>query len=120
MRVVSVTTDPAVSPGTPERLFDIAGFTLTNTRSFDIARNGQRFLMLKTAGAKLRASRQLRLKSPNVLHQERRARQAQAIHRWRPWEHSTGPRTAEGKARSARNAYAGGHWRFRSESCARP
>ena len=36
---------------------------------------------------------------------ERRARQAQAIRRWRPWEHSTGPRTAEGRARSARNAY---------------
>ncbi len=42
---------------------------------------------------------------------ERRARQAQAIRRWRPWEHATGPRTAEGKARSARNAYRGGHWR---------
>ena len=42
---------------------------------------------------------------------ERRARQAQAIRRWRPWEHSTGPRTAEGKARAARNAYTGGRWR---------
>jgi len=42
---------------------------------------------------------------------ERRARQAQAIRRWRPWEHSTGPRTAEGKARAARNAYTGGCWR---------
>ena len=46
---------------------------------------------------------------------ERRARQAQAIRRWRPWEHSTGPRTAEGKARSARNAYTGGHWRQERE-----
>ena len=26
----------------------------------------------------------------------------------RPWEHATGPRTAEGKARSARNADRGG------------
>ncbi len=47
--------------------------------------------------------------------QERRARQAQAIRRWRPWEHSTGPRTVEGKARTARNAYKGGHWRRERE-----
>ncbi len=46
---------------------------------------------------------------------ERRARQALAIRRRRPWEHSTGPRTAEGKARSARNAYKGGHWRLELE-----
>ena len=46
---------------------------------------------------------------------ERRARQTQAIRRWRPWEHSTGPRTAEGKARSARNAFKGGHWRRERE-----
>ena len=32
-----------------------------------------------------------------------------------PVEHSTGPRTAEGKARSARNAYTGGHWRQERE-----
>ena len=42
---------------------------------------------------------------------ERRARQAQAVQRWRPWEHSTGPRTADGKSRSARNADKGGEWR---------
>ena len=42
---------------------------------------------------------------------ERRARQAEAIRRWRPWEYSTGPRTAAGKARSAGNAYTGGRWR---------
>lgn len=35
---------------------------------------------------------------------ERRAKQAEAIHRWKPWEKSTGPRTAEGKARSSMNA----------------
>lgn len=34
---------------------------------------------------------------------ERRARQAEAIQRWRPWERSTGPRTAEGKAAAAAN-----------------
>jgi hypothetical protein len=38
---------------------------------------------------------------------ERRAAQAVAIRNWKPWEHSTGPRTADGKQRSARNAYRG-------------
>ena len=33
-----------------------------------------------------------------------RAAQAKAIHRWNPWDRSTGPRTPEGKARSAQNA----------------
>jgi hypothetical protein len=40
---------------------------------------------------------------------ERRARQAALIRTWRPWEQSTGPRTDEGKARAARNAFKGGH-----------
>ena len=35
---------------------------------------------------------------------ERRARQAALIRNWRPWERSTGARTATGKARSSRNA----------------
>jgi hypothetical protein len=35
---------------------------------------------------------------------ERRAKQAQAIKRWKPWKNSTGPRTAAGKAISASNA----------------
>ena len=35
---------------------------------------------------------------------ERRARQASAIRSWRPWEKSTGPRTPEGRARSALNS----------------
>jgi len=38
----------------------------------------------------------------------RKAQQSAAIRRWRPWRSSTGPRTAEGKARVARNAYRGG------------
>jgi hypothetical protein len=42
--------------------------------------------------------------------QERRARQAELIRTWRPWEQSTGPRTDEGKARTARNGFKGGHW----------
>lgn len=38
---------------------------------------------------------------------ERRAKQAAAIRRWKPWNKSTGPRTKEGKARSSRNADKG-------------
>lgn len=39
---------------------------------------------------------------------ERRARQAALIRNWKPWERSTGPRTPEGKARSAQRGYKGG------------
>jgi hypothetical protein len=38
---------------------------------------------------------------------ERRARQAEIIRHTKPWEQSTGPKSDEGKAMSARNAYAG-------------
>ena len=38
---------------------------------------------------------------------ERRAKQSEAIRRWRPWEQSTGPRSDEGKARAGGNAYKG-------------
>lgn len=34
---------------------------------------------------------------------ERRARQAELIRTWRPWEKSTGPKTDEGKAIVSRN-----------------
>src|SRR5262245_17748823 len=44
---------------------------------------------------------------PNGWTAERRARQAQLIRSWRPWERSTGPRTAAGRARVSRNAYKG-------------
>ena len=40
---------------------------------------------------------------------ERRQRQAELIRQWQPWKQSTGPRTSEGKARSSRNAFKGGH-----------
>jgi hypothetical protein len=51
---------------------------------------------------------------PTIWSEERRVRQSEAIQRWRPWERSTGPRTVNGKARSARNADVGGQWqRFR-------
>jgi len=41
---------------------------------------------------------------------EHRKLRAALIQRWRPWEKSTGPKSAEGKVRSAQNAYKGG-WR---------
>ena len=40
-----------------------------------------------------------------ALHRER---QRQAIHRWKPWNYSTGPRTSAGKTRSSRRGYKGG------------
>ena len=43
----------------------------------------------------------------NAWTPERRAKQALAICTWKPWEKTTGPRTAEGRARSARNADRG-------------
>ena len=39
---------------------------------------------------------------------ERRARQAELIRQWRPWEKSTGPKSLEGKAKVLRNAFKGG------------
>lgn len=41
---------------------------------------------------------------------ERCARQAELIRNWKPWQKSTGPRTNEGKARTARNGFKGGRW----------
>ena len=47
---------------------------------------------------------------------ERQARQAELIRQWQPWANATGARTAEGKARSSRNAYKGGSRKaFREE-----
>jgi len=39
---------------------------------------------------------------------EARLKQAERIRALCPWKHATGPRTEEGKARSARNAWKGG------------
>ena len=44
----------------------------------------------------------------NYWMQERRERQADLIRRWKPWEKSTGPKSAEGKERSAQRGYKGG------------
>ena len=35
---------------------------------------------------------------------EQRLRQSEAIRRWRPWESSTGAKTADGKSISSKNA----------------
>ena len=39
---------------------------------------------------------------------EQRAQQREAIKRWKPWTQSTGPASAQGLARSSRNAFKGG------------
>ena len=33
---------------------------------------------------------------------------SELIHKWKPWEKSSGPRTPEGKAKSSQNAFKGG------------
>jgi hypothetical protein len=38
---------------------------------------------------------------------EHRRLRAELIHKWRPWEKSTGPKTAAGKLKVARNACKG-------------
>lgn len=35
---------------------------------------------------------------------ERKAKQAEAIRRWKPWEHSTGPKSDAGKRVASQNA----------------
>jgi len=37
--------------------------------------------------------------------QAQRENQAKLIHKWKPWEKSTGARSSEGKAISSKNAY---------------
>lgn len=39
---------------------------------------------------------------------EARERQRQQIQKWKPWEHSTGAKTPEGKERSKKNAFKHG------------
>lgn len=41
---------------------------------------------------------------------ERRKQQAEKIRQWQPWQHSTGAKTEEGKARSAQNARKHGEY----------
>ena len=39
---------------------------------------------------------------------ELRKQQSLKIKQWQPWQHSTGAKTIEGKAKASRNAYKGG------------
>lgn len=39
---------------------------------------------------------------------EQRAMQAKLIQGWKPWLHTPGPKSAEGKAKVARNGFKGG------------
>lgn len=39
---------------------------------------------------------------------KQRAGQSTAIRTWEPWQHSTGAKSVEGKAKVSRNAYRGG------------
>jgi hypothetical protein len=45
---------------------------------------------------------------PSAWTAERRAKQAELIRTWKPWQQSTGPITTEGKAVVASNAWRGG------------
>jgi hypothetical protein len=40
---------------------------------------------------------------------EHRKRRAELIRKWKPWEQSTGPKSAEGKAKVSRNGDKGGY-----------
>ncbi len=40
--------------------------------------------------------------------EKQRQLKADLIHRWKPWEKSTGPKTKEGKEKVSKNAYKGG------------
>lgn len=41
---------------------------------------------------------------PRTWTEEQKRKQAEKIRKWKPWEHSTGPKTAEGKERCRYNA----------------
>jgi hypothetical protein len=40
---------------------------------------------------------------------ERKAKAAEMIHDWKPWKHTTGPKTPEGKAKSSMNSLKTGY-----------
>lgn len=55
----------------------------------------------------------------NGWSEERKQRQALMIQEWKPWQHSTGPKSCEGKQRAAKNAYKGEEWRLLREKIKR-
>ena len=50
MMAVPVHSTPAFSAGTPTKLFDTRYFAAGNARTYDVSRDGQKFLMIKNAG----------------------------------------------------------------------
>ena len=50
MMSVRVPTEPSFVPGTPEVLFRDTYFGLGGGRNYDVAQDGQRFLMIKAGG----------------------------------------------------------------------
>ena len=46
---------------------------------------------------------------------ERRARQAELIRNWRPWEKGKGPKTKAGKEIVSQNAFKGGSWKLKRD-----
>lgn len=52
--------------------------------------------------------------------EERRKKQAETIQKHKPWEHSTGPKTKKGKARSRYNALVTGQYAAQPELGAIP
>ena len=49
MMAVTVDTEPTFTPGRPEALFDLGEYSYNSGRNFDIAPDGQRFLMVKSS-----------------------------------------------------------------------
>lgn len=62
--------------------------------------NGSRAGDLETGQTKV-----LEVGNGERLDTERKARQAELIRKWKPWEQSTGPKSVEGKARVSQNGY---------------
>jgi hypothetical protein len=60
-------------------------------------------LLIYSAYKANRSHSSLRATMPRWTEQSRQ-RQSELIRQWEPWQHSTGPTTLEGKARSSQNA----------------
>ena len=53
MMSVPVQTTPTLIAGNPSKLFEGEWYTAQNGRNYDLARDGQRFLMIKTGAASI-------------------------------------------------------------------